>query len=123
MSKTKASLALMAAYVIFVGVGVYLRPTAPEPIIPPDPGPAVTLPAAPDEPLEPTRPHDRPPTFPVHWPGCASRHGTLMEAEDAWLKVVLASRAPGPLFGLEEWAMEAAECGAYRERMAWWPGR
>ena len=81
------------------------------------------LPVAPPaepEPLEPTKP---PVEAPVEWGPCENA-GTLsgrQRSEDAWLREVLASPLDYPTWGVPEWAAQAAECAAYRERMAWWP--
>jgi hypothetical protein len=43
-------------------------------------------------------------------------------AEEAWLREVLASPLDYPTWGVPEWAAEAAECAAYRDRIAWMGG-
>ena len=78
--------------------------------------PPVAPPAEP-EPLEPTKPPD---LVPVIWGPCAEIASSRQRSEDAWLREVLASTVQNsPLFGVAEWSMSAAECAAYRERIAW----
>ena len=111
----KAALALVAAAAVILGV--YLSRPAPE-VCYPDLGPAVTLPSVPDEPLEPTKP---PTVSAVEWGPCENA-GTLssrQRSEDAWLREVLVTVKDGPLFGVPEWAMQAASCAAYRDRCRW----
>jgi len=96
------------------------RDRAPEPAevewaptIYPTPTPIV------DEPLQPTKPPTILPA-PAKWWPCAEIHSSRMDAEDAWLRKVLASTVDGdPLFGVAVWSMSAAECAARRERLAW----
>jgi hypothetical protein len=55
----------------------------------------------------------------VVWGPCEDLHSSRMDAEDAWLRKVLASTVDGdPLFGVAAWSMEAAECAARRWRLA-----
>jgi hypothetical protein len=83
----------------------------------------VTLPIPIPEPLEPTKPPNPDPwkDAPAHW--LCEEPNTLsgrQRAEEAWLARVLASPAQNdPMFGVEAWSMEAANCAAARERCVW----
>ena len=114
----KAALALAVAAAVILGV--YLSRPAPELTTLPGPDSVIT-PVFPDAPagapITTTRPAPRPGR--LRW-----RCGTSQRFEDASLRAVLASRLQNdPLFGQRVLGMEAAECSAYRERMAWMGGR
>lgn len=114
----KKILAGVAVLLVAVGAAVFWPRDrvveAPPPVVE-----ATPLPVGPPfEPLEPVRPLDQPPKFPVHWGGCASA-AQRTTAEDAWLKRVLASTIQNdPQFGVAAWSMEAAECAARRWRLS-----
>ena len=121
MRKTKKA-GLGVVVVLLAGGGVIYvrnRPT-PAPVCYPDLGPAVTLPSVPDEPLEPTKPPVVPVAAPLEW--LCENPGTLssrQRSEDAWLREILASPLDWPPWGVPEWAAQAAECAARRERCRW----
>jgi len=106
--------ALLLAAVIFAWRDHAPAPAEVEraPIIYPTPAPVV------NEPVEPIKPPANPAA--VTWGPCEDLRSSRIEAEDAWLKKVLASTVQDDtLFGVAAWSMEAANCAARRERLTW----